>query len=376
MRKLMEGVWLRTNACGIVSLAPFIASISVLALGALLTTTLPVRAGSYSSERDNELDSLANHRLLATMARAEAGINEALYETLPAVLAQLANLDSYRQRVRGRVFENYDGRVYGKVLRNSSEVEPNSTNLATYDIGYTSTKFGFEMPLRTDRPYIADNFTVGISIAFVNATTDVSVSDADGKISTDSMKFTIHATQESNNGFYVDEQFQYTSFKNDIKSELEVASTDASALSAGAEVGWNMEFEDFFVTPSVQVAWTNADFKDFMNAAGTVVTLDDGNILTGRMGITVEREWSDIFSGNQDFSLRGYADLLALLEGEVATNVGGMKIFSEREEPSIEIGVGMSYVWGGAYTVSMDASTQQGGEAEGYAGSIGFKYGF
>ena len=447
MRELAESGRLRGIVCGIISFAPFLASVSVLSLGALLAMTSPVRAklctgiASMAGEgklectggatqvdkrqdinvgknspltlankptfapdfnaetalnrgigtltnrfksrevstivkSDGELDSTVNNGLLVIMARAEAGINEALYETLPAVLAQLANLESYQQRIRGRVFENHDSRVFGKVLRSSGEVEPNSTNLATYDIGCTSTQFGFEIPLRTDGSYIADNFAVGISIAFVNATTDVSVSDADGKITTDGMKFTIHATQESDKGFYVDEQFQYTSFKNDIKMELEVASTDASALSAGAEVGWNMEFEDFFVTPSVQIAWTNANFKDFVNAAGTPVTLDDGNILTGRLGVAVEREWSDIFSGDQDFSLRGYADLLALLEGEVVTNVGGMKIFSERKEPSIEIGVGISYVWGGTYTVLVDASTQQGGKAEGYAGSIGFKYGF
>ena len=305
--------------------------------------------------------------------QAGGNIEDALFETLPAALSQLASLESYQRRIQGRAFARGDNRIYGKVSRSSSEVEPNSTNFATYDLDNTSVRFGVELPLRINHPRIADNFTVGANIDFGQAATDVSVEENKGKISTDSVNAAINATWQGDEGIYLDGQLLYATSKNDIKTDINLGSTDAAAYSLGAEIGWGLELEGFLVMPSAQIAWTEVDVEDFTSAAGDVMTIDDGNVLNGRIGVAVEREWRGILP--EDVLLRGHADLLAPLEGEVIASVDGMKMLSERKEPSVNIGIGASYAWDGL-GISADVSTQQGGETEGYAGTLGFKYEF
>ena len=285
---------------------------------------------------------------------------------------QLSNLESYQQRIAGRAYGD-KRRLWGKISSTSAEFEPNSTTLATYEIENTEVEFGINSLLLANHPYIAGDFTVDAGVAFGNATADVSVGGGAGEISTNSIKFAISATWESDDSVYWDGQFQYVTFENDIETDTKLASVDASSYSVGAEIGWGAEFDGFSVMPSAQIAWTSVDFGDFTDSAGTAVTLDDGDALGGRIGVAVEREWKSILP--EDLLLCGRADLLAHLEGEVATNSGGMKMLSERKDPSINIGLGASYAWDG-FDISADVSTQQGRETAGYAGSIGIKYRF
>ena len=73
----IRGRRLRKNSKGLISFASFLTGASVLALGAFVATTTPVVAGTGS-------------------------IEEALYESLPAALTQIASLQSYQQRQLSR----------------------------------------------------------------------------------------------------------------------------------------------------------------------------------------------------------------------------------------------------------------------------------
>ena len=64
------------------------------------------------------------------------------------------------------------------------------------------------------------------------------------------------------------------------------------------------------------------------------------------------------------------------LDGEVVTNVAGMKMASEQKNPALDIGFGGSYSWDDNFTVSADISTQQGSEVKGYTANIGIRYAF
>ena len=64
------------------------------------------------------------------------------------------------------------------------------------------------------------------------------------------------------------------------------------------------------------------------------------------------------------------------LDGEVVTDVAGMKMASEQKNPVLEIGFGGSYSWDDNFTVSAGISTQQGSEVKGYTANIGIKYAF
>ena len=294
------------------------------------------------------------------------GIEEALYESLPATLVQLAGVESYRQRLQGRRHNGNRG-LWAKVSSAAAEFEPANTTLAMYETGNTVTEFGMNAPLRINA-CIPGSCTVSASVAFGEASADVAVEGDTGEIETGSVQTAISANWE-HGGAYMGGQLQYAVFRNEIKAGAKLANESASACSAGVEVGLGLNIADFRVVPSAQLLWTSVDFGSFTDFAGTRVELNDGSVLAGRTGVGAEYDRGGVL-------LRGHADVLIPVDGEVGTRVDGMELISEREDPVVDIGIGATYAWGDAYALSADISALQGGEVEGYAGSIGFKYKF
>ena len=303
------------------------------------------------------------------VARPEQGgsIEEALYESLPAALAQLASLESYRQRLQGR---RHGGNrsVWAKVSNAFAEFEPASTALATYETGNTVAEFGIDAPLAASST--ADCCTVSASVAFGEAVTDVVTGGITGEIETSSVKTAISANWK-HNGAYVDGQLQYAIFRNKVKATAKLANESATAYSAGVEIGYGVDIAGFLLTPAAQLVWTSVDFGTFTDIDRTQVELNDGSVLAGRAGVGVE-----VGRGDRGVLLRGHADVLMPVDGDVGTRAGRAELISEREDPTIDVGIGATYSWGNAYTLSADFSTQQGEEVGGYAGNIGLKYKF
>ena len=300
-------------------------------------------------------------------------IKQALYESLPAALTQLASLQSYQQRLQGRRYGDSGG-VWAKVSGFSAEFEPVATSLAAYEIKDSFAEFGVDVPLRAEH---AGNFTVGASVSFGDATTEAAVLDSAGEIKTGSFKAAVSANWEYG-GPYVDGHLQYAVFNNDVKTDAKLGSANATAYSGALEVGYGTDLGDLRVIPSARLLWASVDFEDFTDSAGTEIVLDDGVVVTGRAGVGVEYDWNGaLFEGisSADILLRGRAGVLVPLDGDVNTRIGGMEFISEREEPVFDAGLGATYVWDG-YALSADVSTRQGEEVEGYAGSVGFKYKF
>ncbi len=323
--------------------------------------------------------------VVAAATGGPAGIEGALYESLPAALAQLASLESHRQRLQGRQHGTYGG-VWAKVLSASAEFEPLTTSLATYEIEDAVAEFGIDAPLFIAHPYIPGNFTVGATAAFGDATTDVTANVTDaavpadtGKIETGSFKAAISVHWEYE-GAYVDGQLQYATFDNDIGTEeMKLGSTNATAYSGGLEVGYGGAVGDLLVIPSAQLLWTSVDFEDFTDSDGMEIVLDDGVVVTGRAGVGLEYGWRGALYGDVPSGyvfLRGHADVLLPVDGDVNTRVNETEFVSKREDPVFDAGIGATYTWYDAYALSVDVSTQQGEEVEGYAGGVGFKYKF
>ena len=318
-----------------------------------------------------------NQWALVVKARVLPGIDEALYETLPAALAQLASLESHHARLAGRQYVD-NMAVWGRITGASSEVEPNSTSLATYDIENAEVEFGMSFPLNINNPDIGGDFVLGANVAFGDATTDISVPDAGGEIATDFVAVGISVGWEDERAYF-DGQFQYAGFDNVIEADQKLADIDANAFSASAEVGYAVELArlnaaflgdlpDIAVIPSAQLQWSRIDFKDF-TANETAVKLDRGSVINGRVGFAVEGQ-------AQGMLLHGRTNVIVPLDGEVGVNVADTPLTSEREDPVFDIGIGAAYEWDGAYAISADVSTQQGSDIEGYAAKVGFRYEF
>ncbi len=313
----------------------------------------------------------------AIIAVEAGGIEEAIYESLPAALGQLAGLESYRQRLQGRRHGS-NGGVWAKVSSESSDFEPASVALATYEVKNAVVEFGIDVPFRINYPHVPDNFTVGASVAFGDATTDVAFEDDAGEIATESIKAGVSANWEYG-GIYADGQLQYATFGNEIGTDMKIADETATAYSAGLEVGYGMGIGNLRVIPAAQLLWTSVDFGTFTDNENLQVVLDDGVVLTGRTGIGVEYDWDGVLYRGvpaANILLRGHADVLMPLDGKVGTTVSGIELFSEAESPAFDIGVGATYAWSDVVAIFADISTRQGGEVEGYAGSTGFKYKF
>ena len=310
--------------------------------------------------------------LVTKTAAAAGSIEEALYESLPAALTQLAGLESRQQRLRGRQHA-INQAMWARIAGASGEFEPISTTQATYETGNAVAEFGIETPIPTnDSP-----FTLGVGAAFGDATTDVSVPGSVGEIASESIIGTLNASWELK-GIYVDGQLRYTGFDNSIEKDAKIADVDVKAYAAGVEVGYAMELDkligrtlrpDAILIPSAQISWTSVDFDDFTDTDGMNVALEDGDVLLARAGVAFEDIWEGI-------ALRGHADVLVPLDGEVATKLDGTETISEREDPAFDIGIGATYAWGGVYALSADISTQQGGDVAGYTASLGFVYSF
>ncbi|MCY4049703.1 MAG: autotransporter outer membrane beta-barrel domain-containing protein, partial [Hyphomicrobiales bacterium] len=294
----------------------------------------------------------------------------AAYESLPATLTQLAGLESRQQRLRGRQHA-VNQAMWARVAGTSGEFEPLSTTQATYESENALAEFGIEVPIHTND----SSFTLGASMAFGDATTEISVPGSVGEIASKPIISTVNAGWERK-GIYVDGQLRYTSFDNTIETDAKIADVDAESYNAGIEVGYAMETgkligirPDAILIPSAQLLWTSVDFDDFTDANGTNVTLEDGDVLLARAGVAFEDAWEAV-------AFRGHADVLVPLDGEVVTKLDGMETISEREDPAFDVGIGATYSWGGAYALSADISTQQGGDVAGYAASLGFVYSF
>ena len=322
-------------------------------------------------------DNAGNGPSIWTLVATGISVEGALYETLPAALTQLARLESYRQRLQGRQHGGSGG-AWAKVSNTSGEFEPTATSLATHEIENAVVEFGIDVPFRISSSGSPDNFTVGASVGFGDATTDVTIENGTGEIATSTVKGAISANWEYGSA-YVDGQLQYATFGNEFKSDANLVDKNATAYSAGLEVGYDMNIAGVRVIPAAQLAWTSVDVGTFTDSAGTQVVLDDGVVLTGRAGIGAEYGWDGVLFGLAPFAdilLRGRADVLMPLDGKVGTKISETEMTSEREDPVFDFGIGATYAWGDAYAFSADVSARQGGEVEGYAGSVGFEYKF
>ncbi|MCY4031376.1 MAG: autotransporter outer membrane beta-barrel domain-containing protein [Hyphomicrobiales bacterium] len=328
-------------------------------------------SGGFSFQLVHD-DSSGTNRWAVVAAESGGGIEEALYESLPAALTQLAGLESRQQRLRGRQHAVHTA-MWGRAAGASGEFEPISTTLATYETENAVAEFGIEAPIRTGN----SSLTLGASIAFGDGATNVSALGGVGEIASESIAGTVNAGWERK-GIYVDGQLRYTSFDNSIETDAKIADVDVKAYAAGVEVGYAMELDkltgislrpDAILVPSTQVSWTSVDFDDFTDTGGTDIALGDGDVLLARAGVAFEDSWRAV-------AFRGHADVLVPLDGEVVTKLDGTETISEREDPAFDVGVGATYSWGGAYALSADISTQQGGNVAGYAASLGFVYSF
>ena len=280
------------------------------------------------------------------------------FDTLPSVLSHLALTESMHERQQGRNFKD-STKAFAKITAATSEIEPSAASFKTKEAG---VEFGVSTPF-------TPTIILDASVGFATAGTEASVADGPADINSEAISATTGATW-SHNDYYIGGQVKFSRFETEIENAATtLASPDATALGVGVEVGHVFDLGDTRLILSEGLSWSRVDFDDYTSTDDTAVSLDDGDVLFGRVGAVAEAEWDGV-------DMHGRLDVLVPLDGKVVTKVAGAEMVSEMEDPVLDVGFGGSYSWNDNFTVSADISTQQGSEVKGYTANIGIRYAF
>ena len=202
---------------------------------------------------------------------------------------------------------------------------------------------------------------VGTSVWRGVSLSDVYYPIGTGSIGIESHVASLTALWRSPGGFYAEGQAQYARFSIDTlaRGSWLVRDNDSRGMRTSAETGYHFAVPfgrmDFRVTPQVQLVWSRVGFDDFVDPRGGLVSVEDGDLVKGRLGLSWDGEWS-VAGGSGH--IYGGMNLRGALDGKTAVNVSGSSFVAEWKGLSIDGRLGVSYEWDEGYAVHGEALTQ------------------
>ena len=305
------------------------------------------------------------------------------FKNYPASLARLARLPSMQERLGGRAWlagEGGDRGVWAKAEGAHAYLEPSGATVkSSYEIHDRRVRFGLDVPLGRDAQHAPGRgWHLGANVSFGSADTDVAAvenGEHDGSIDTDLFTLALDARWIRPEGLYVDTQAQYAVFSSDIASQQEsmTFNNDADALRLSGEVGYRFEADGFSLAPQAQVEWGRVDFDGFIAPHNEIVSLEDGDVTDGRIGLAFDRQWTG--GPENRASLSAGAHLRIPFDGKTVVDVSSVPLVSERKDMALELNAGFDYEWD-SNTLTFGLATAQGGEVEDYRASLSMNFGF
>ncbi|MCY4038700.1 MAG: autotransporter outer membrane beta-barrel domain-containing protein [Hyphomicrobiales bacterium] len=226
------------------------------------------------------------------------------------------------------------------------------------------TVLGFDVPVTR---LMGGNVFVGTSVAHNSSTSN--------NISVESQITALSADWE-HNGFYVGGQTQLARFTSDVSTgRLSVVRDNGgTGISTSMETGYRFNVtNNFQISPQTELTWTRVGFDDFVGPHGEVVSLEDGDVVTGSLGLLWNGEWQ----GEEGFGrLYGEMNLRGNLDGKTSVNVSGTSIVNDQKDFSVDGKLGASYEWNEGYTVRGEVSTLRNDDAEEIRANLGMRIDF
>ena len=306
----------------------------------------------------------------------------AAYEAYPAALSELNGLPSLRQR------SSFDGRQ-GK--------RPETVNTWLFMEGERDRQDMRDS--QSGDVYKARRFTVntgadfflaestggylvgGLMLNYGSGSADNDTSYGSGRIETSGYGLGATLTWFGKNGFYADGQIRLNRFSSDLseKSSGNVATgLEATGYAASLEIGQRLKVGyGLTVEPQAQLTLSSVDFASFSDGNGRDISLQDGSKLTGRVGATINKEWTD--SDGQRQKLYGILNFHKEFGNGTAIAVDGTEYRSSSSPLAAEIGAGGEYGWkiGGGLEGSifgeMAASRSLSNADTGLKGTVGLR---
>ena len=239
-----------------------------------------------------------------------------------------------------------------------------------------SIHFGYDMPAMN---FMGGNMVLGASMWHGTSTSDVSSSVGTSGIDVRSQAAALMASWWSPEGLYASGQTQYVRFLSDISADglSLVEDNEGIGITTSAELGYRfavplggMEFE---VAPQAQLVWSHVGFKDFAGLQGELVSLEDGDLVTGRLGLSWDGEWQTAEGFGRIY---GGMNLRGAVDGKTSVNISGVSIFNEQKGLSVDGKLGLSYEWNEGYVVYGEASAMHHEDVDEIRADLGVRIDF
>lgn len=285
-----------------------------------------------------------------------------LYEVYPQVLQQMNKLGTLEQRVGNRTWlEQHENGVdaagltegrgfWMKVEGSASHInsDKSKTN-ANYDLNIVKTQLGldFEAIENTQGTFIG-----GVYFQYGHAKGDISSRFGEGDIKADGYGLGGTLTWYGNNGFYVDSVAQAMWYESDIDSDTldrrEIDDNKGTGYSLSVEAGKKIAVANGWnVTPQAQLSYSSVDFDSFHDVYKARVSRNDGDALTGRLGVAFDREkaWKSAAGDVRRLKVYGIANLYYEFLDGTQVEVTGVKFRNQPDRFWGGLGAGLSHDW-------------------------------
>ncbi|MFC7399615.1 autotransporter outer membrane beta-barrel domain-containing protein [Chelatococcus sp. GCM10030263] len=273
--------------------------------------------------------------------------------------------------------------VWARISGVHSNISPDlSTSFSKYQLNSWELQAGIDGQLVQNQ---LGALIGGISVHLGTGNADVNSIYGDGGVDATQYGVGASLTWYGNTGFYVDAQGKVSWFSSDLNSDLTGRSlaggNDAVGYAASLETGKRIDLNDgWSVTPQVQISYRSVDFDTFQDVFGAVVSLQDGESLLGRLGVSLDHEksWVGAEGQIQRRHLYARANLYNEFEGKTVVDVSGVDFENRSDRLWGGLELGGSYNWNNdMYSVfgAVAANTSLKNFTESYAlsGSVGLR---
>ena len=301
------------------------------------------------------------------------------FENYPVALLGMTELPTLRQRVGDRV-EAADA-AWSRIEGAAGHYQATSSSTgASYDSSLFLAQIGVEGALIDGDD---GSLVAGFSAQYSRNSANVFSAYGNGSNVTEGMGIGATLTWRGAEGTYVDLQSQIARFSTDLDAVgyRLVDDNGGTGLAVGLEAGHEIALDDAWsITPQAQLSYASVGFDSFTDRFGSVISLEAGNSLKGRVGVAVDyrTDWQDEQGRDASASLNGVASLTYELLDGATVAVSGTNLHYAAQKFGGELGLGGTLEWnGGAQTLHAEvlgATSFQGSHA--VKGTVGYTAGF
>ena len=285
-----------------------------------------------------------------------------LYEALPSALLAMNTLSSRDDRLSAARDANG-----GWALVEGASSEWKAASATQPGVAYDLRRYGMRAGVELAS---GEGLRVGVSAHHLRGNAKM---ESAGEIEISGAGAGVNAAFSDGDGFYADAQAAVTWFDAELSSAADgMLKRDANGFgyAMGLEAGKRIDMSgDLSVTPRAALAWSNASLDTFADSvgAGTFVSVEEAQALTGRAGVRVEAAPA----GADGVRLFGALDVSHLLSQGAEAQVVDKAMKTTSEETGLRAGVGAS--WSGGEGLSLQGAAHyaaSGGDNSGFGGSL------